>query len=96
MKSTTEVGERVAPRQDLAAPVEFFIGGGVYNGMTVNKSETGFCIDSKKPISIVFHFGEGTQEKVFRTKLIWASQKEEGSVRLGLKIIEEFEMRLPL
>jgi hypothetical protein len=88
MESKIRTENRKATRHHLVSAVEFIVEGEVIDAATVDISQTGLRINTEEPLALTLRFIEDDQKKVYKTRLVWASKKEDGGMTYGLNFIE--------
>lgn len=81
--------ERIAPRKDMSAPVEFIVEANSFSARSLDVSATGIRLQSFLPLPFVVRIkmGEGVEER--RATLVWARQRDDGIMNYGLQFIED-------
>jgi hypothetical protein len=75
----------VEKRSLVKAEVAFNTENDIYMARSVEISESGIRIVTEKPINIRFQVEKGDELVLYDSQLVWAREKDDGSMEYGLK-----------
>lgn len=81
--------ERISPRKEVSAPVEFVIEANSFSARSIDISSSGIRVQSFNPLPFVVRIKmpDGVAER--RATLVWARQRDDGIMNYGLQFIDE-------
>ncbi len=77
--------KRVEKRSLVKAEVAFNTENDIYMARSVDISESGIRIVTEKPINIRFQVEKDDELVLYDSQLVWAREKDDGSMEYGLK-----------
>ena len=77
--------KRVEKRSLVKAEVAFNTENDIYMARSVEISESGIRIVTEKPINIRFQVEKDGELVLYDSQLVWAREKDDGSMEYGLK-----------
>ena len=77
--------KRVEKRSLVKAEVAFSTENDIYMARSVDISESGIRIVTEKPINIRFQVEKDDELVLYDSQLVWAREKDDGSMEYGLK-----------
>ncbi len=77
--------KRVEKRSLVKAEVAFNTENDIYMARSVDISESGIRIVTEEPINIRFQVEKDDELVLYNSQLVWAREKDDGSMEYGLK-----------
>lgn len=76
-------------RKDIKTSVEYIVSADVIEAMSMNISEHGIQLDSKKALEIEMRYTFDEKEYEHRARLRWVKQNKDGSFSFGFEYAED-------